>query len=174
MKLNVFETHDRLQHLIKHQSQNIFLGAEQCLKENPLSLAIQEKCPYIYIWAHPRSDDFGINKRMIWQPRLSIPKAQTNSYLFRAVSFSDIIEIVWMLPPREQWSNYSKGQVNENEIVEGCINMFKTNRKEMEKPHPEDFSEDKCKIIMKKIIQEHLEQIQKNNSKPKISEVSFS
>src|SRR6185503_3789607 len=98
MKLNVLETHDRLKHLIKDQSANVFQGAEDCLKKNPLSLSIQEKSPYVYLFAHPRTADDGVNKRLLWDPRLSIPEAQTNSYLFRAISHSDIIEVVWMLP----------------------------------------------------------------------------
>src|SRR5579863_4273753 len=99
MKINRLETHDRYQHFIKDQSETIFQGAEKCLKENPLSIAIQEKSPYIYIWAHPRTAEDGVNKRMLWQPRLSIPEPQTNSYLFRATSKTDLIEVVWILPP---------------------------------------------------------------------------
>ena len=103
MKVNVLEAHDRLKHLIKDQSANIFQGAEDCLKKNPLSLAIQEKSPYLYIFAHPRTADDGVNKRLFWQPRLSIPESQSNSYLFRAISHTDLIEVVWMIPPKELW-----------------------------------------------------------------------
>src|ERR1700751_4609356 len=114
MKVNVFEAHDRLLHFKKDQEINIFQGAEDCLKKNPDSLAIQEKSPYVYLFAHPRTDEDGVTKRMIWQARLSIPKAQTNSYLFRAISKSDIIQIVWLLPPREMWSQYTQGKVTES------------------------------------------------------------
>lgn len=154
MKLNRLETHDRLEHLIKDQSQNIFQGAEDCLKKNELSLAIQEKCPYVYIFAHPRTADDGVNKVMYWQPRLSIPKAQTNSYLFRAISKSDIIEVIWLIPPRELWAQYEKGKVTESDICYWSINEFQFNREVLEKPHPDDFTEERCATIMKQIIEE--------------------
>jgi len=172
LKINRLETHDRLQHLVKDQSQNIFLGAETCMKENPLSLAIQEKCPYVYIFAHPRIDDSGTKKRMLWQPRLSIPAAQTNSYLFRAISKTDIVEIVWLIPPRELWGLYSKGKVTGNETVNWCINQFKTNRQSLEKPHPDDIPEERQKLIMKSILEEHEQKIIKAKLRP--SEASSS
>ena len=154
MKLNRLETHDRLEHFVKDQSQNIFLGAEQCLKENPDSLAIQEKSPYVYIFAHPRTADDGITKRMLWQPRLSIPKAQTNSYLFRAISKTDLIQIVWLIPPKELWSQYEKGNVTENNEVAWSIDIFKYNKKLLEKPHPDDMSEEKSREIFVQILLE--------------------
>ncbi len=170
MKINRLETHDRLQHFVKDQSANIFQGAEDCLKKNPDSLAIQEKSPYVYIFAHPRTDDDGITKRMIWQPRLSIPQAQTNSYLFRALSNSDIIEIVWLLPPREMWSQYEKGNVTESGEVAWSIEMFKRNRSMLEEPHPEDMPEERARLILKAIVDEKLQDVR--NKKNRISAVS--
>jgi|GEM_PF-495232 hypothetical protein len=154
MKIHRLETHDRLQHFVKDQSQNIFLGAEECLKQNPDSLAIQEKSPYVYIFAHPRTADDGVNKRMLWQPRLSIPKAQTNSYLFRAISNSDMVEVVWLIPPREMWPQYEKGKVTESNEVAWSIHQFKHNREELEKPHPDDMSEQKAFEILKSVLRE--------------------
>lgn len=159
MKLNVLETHDRLKHLIKDQSANIFQGAEDCLKYNPLSLAIQEKCPYVYLFAHPRTDDTGTKKRMLWQPRLSVPEAQTNSYLFRALSKSDIVEVCWILPPKELWSQYEQGNVTESDLALWSINQFKTNKKNLEKNHVDDLPEEKARKIMKQIVDDHLQSI---------------
>lgn len=159
MKLNLLETHDRYQHFIKDQSANIFQGTEDCLKKNPLSLALQEKSPYIYIFAHPRTAEDGVTQRMLWQPRLGIPKAQTNSYLFRALSHSDIIEVVWMLPPREMWSQYQKGHVTESNWTAWSIAQFQSDRSILEKPHPEDMSEERATEILKQIIAEHRQKI---------------
>lgn len=161
MKLNRLETHDRLQHFVKDQSINIFQGAEDCLKKNPDSLAIQDKSPYVYIFAHPRTADDGVNKRMLWQPRLSIPKAQTNSYLFRALSNSDEIQVVWMIPPREMWPQYEKGNVTEQNEVAWSIEMFKHKRDELEKPHPHDMSEESGRIILKQIVDEKLQEVRR-------------
>ncbi len=159
MKLNRLETHDRLQYLIKDQSANIYQGAEDCLKKNPLSLAIQERSHYLYIFAHPRTADDGVNKVMYWDPRLSIPEPQTNSYLFRAISKTDIIEVIWMIPPQEQWKQYEKGKVTESNWAYWSIDQFKNNRKHLEKPHPEDLSEEYAVKIMQQVIGEKIEEI---------------
>src|ERR1700685_1507363 len=106
MKIDRLETHDRLEHFVNDQWATISQGASDCLLRNPDSLALQEKSPYIYIFAHPRTHDDGVSKRMLWQPRLTKPKAQTNSYLFRAASKSDVLMICWLIPPREMWNQY--------------------------------------------------------------------
>ena len=128
MKINVLEAHDRLKYLINDQSANIYQGAEDCLKRNPLSLSIQEKSPYVYLFAHPRTDDTGTKKRMLWQPRLSIPQVQSNSYLFRALSKSDIIEVCWIIPAKEFWGQYKKDNVTESNWATWSIDQFKNNK----------------------------------------------
>lgn len=164
MKLNRLETHDRYQHFIKDQSVNIFLGAEECLKKNPLSLAIQEKCPYVYLFAHPRTADDGVTKRMLWQPRISKPSPQTNSYLFRAISNTDTLEIVWLIPPAEMWPQYAKKNVTESSLVCWSIDQYKSNRAQLALPHGDDLSEESAKMIMRKIIQEHIETLRQANA----------
>ena len=159
MKINRLETHDRLEHFKKDQEANIFKGAEDCLKVNPLSLALQEKSPYIYIFAHPRTADDGVTKVMYWQPRLTKPKAQTNSYLFRAQSKTDIIDVCWMLPPREQWQQYEKGKVTENEIVMWSIDQFMNNRDGLESADPKDLPDDVMCAIYGQVIAEHREHL---------------
>lgn len=152
MKVKILEAHDRLKHLIKDQSQNIFKGAEDCLKKNEDSLFYQSKSPYIYIFAHPRTADDGVNKRMLWQPRLLKPEAQTNSYLFRAASHTDIIEICWLLPPVELWQQFIKDNLLEHKDVLWSIDQFKTNKSKLESSDPEDLSEEKCKEIIRELI----------------------
>lgn len=159
MKLNRLETHDRYQHFIKDQSINIFKGVEECLKENQLSLAIQERSPYVYLFAHPRTADDGVNKRMLWQPRLSIPEAQENSYLFRAISKTDMIEVCWLLPPKATWDQFKKGNITESDLVSWSINQFKNRRFDLEAPHPDDMPEEKAREIMKAIVDERREDI---------------
>lgn len=153
-KINVFDAHDRLKELQKSFNDTLAQGCEDCLKQNVLSLALQEKSPYIYIFAHPRTEPNGNMKRMYWQPRISRPLPQTNSYLFRAQSKSDVLEICWMLPPMETWNNFRKGNVTENDIVEWSIGMYLHNRQELKKPHPDDMSEEAAKGIFYKVIME--------------------
>jgi hypothetical protein len=147
MKVNRLETHDRLEHFIKDQSLNIAEGASDCLKKNQLSLMLQDRSPYIYIFAHPRTAEDGVTKRMLWQPRLTKPKAQTNSYLFRAKSKSDIMEICWLLPPEETWGQYGKGNVTENEWVVWSIDQYMHNRERLSSKEPEDLSDGLIKMI---------------------------
>lgn len=147
MKINRLETHDRLLHFKKDQEANIFQGAEECLKKNPDSLSMQMNCPYVYLFAHPRTADDGINKRMLWQPRLTRPEPQTNSYLFRATSHTDIIEICWLLPPQELWSQYIIGNVTENEFVLWSIDQYSNHREKLAASHPEDLSEERIRKI---------------------------
>lgn len=159
MKINRLETHDRLLHFKKDQVDNVTKGLEECLKHNRLSLAIQKYSPYIYIYAHARTADDGVNKRILWQPRLSKPKPQVNSFLFRAKSNTDIIEICWIIPQMELWDQYRKGNVTENETVLWSINQYLYNRKNLERPYSDDLSEEKCKWIYETIAQEIDEEI---------------
>lgn len=168
MKVSRLETHDRYQHLMKDQSANIFQGCEDCLKKNELSLAIQEKAPYVYIFGHARSADNGVDKVLYWQPRLSIPSAEDNSYLFRAISNSDIVEVVWIIPPKVYWSQYKKENVVDSDICSWSINMYKNKRMELEKPHVDDMKEELARHIMKRIVDEKREQIRIDKTKTKI------
>lgn len=147
MKISRNDAHDRLLHLKKDQSENLAQGCQDCLKKNSDSLALQSRCHYIYIFAHPRTAEDGANKRMLWQPRLCKPKAQTNSYLFRAQSNTDLIECCWMIPAREQWDQYKKGNVTESDIVRWSIDQFMNNREQLEFPFEDDLSDERAKAI---------------------------
>ncbi len=151
MKLNVFESHDRQKHLMKDQAINITKGVDECLKKNPLSLLLQSYSPYIYIFAHPRTLEDGATKVMYYQPRLTKPEAQTNSYLFRATSNTDILEICWLLPARETWGQHKTGNVAESEIVQWSIAQFKTNKARLERSDPNDLSDEKIRMIYTQI-----------------------
>ena len=151
MKVNRLEAHDRLLHLHKDQADRIALGAEDCLKKNKDSLMMQEYFPYIYMFAHPRTAEDGATKRMLWQPRLTKPKAQTNSYLFRAISKSDILEIIWLLPPRELWKQYETGNILESRDILTSIHNFENFREELERPHEDDLHENEIRRILEGI-----------------------
>jgi hypothetical protein len=152
VKINPLEAHDRYKHLMQDQWETVAKGAEECLKTNPISTAIQMRCPYVYLFAHPRLSDDGLHTRLLWQPRISRPKPQTNSYLFRGISKTDKIEICWLLPPREMWSQYEKGKVAESDLTAWSIDQFEHNRKLLEMDHPEDLPDDKGKWIYKEVL----------------------
>ncbi|SRR6266404_6308735 len=153
MKLNRLETHDRLLHFKKDQESNIVQGINDCLKKNFDSLFYQERSPYVYIFGHPRTDDDGVTKRMLWQPRLQKPEAQINSYLVRAVSGTDIVEPIWFIPPPEMWSQFKTGNVTENEFVNYSVQVFLSNKKKLEAKDPDDLSEEKSRQIVYDLIQ---------------------
>lgn len=154
MKLNRLETHDRLIHFKKDQALNIAQGASDCMLKNPLSLALQQYSPYIYVFAHPRTHDDGVTKRMIWQPRLTKPSMQTNSYLFRGQSGTDLLEPCWLLPPKETWSQYKKGNVTEHELVLWSIDQYINNKLGMEEPFKDDLTDEQVKNIYLRVAKE--------------------
>ncbi len=176
MKINRLEAHDRF--LIAKQEENVIQkGFEECRFRNPDALALFEYSNYIYIFAHKREvgSDEKIQKfnkdlhksivdpdykrkytsidqvesfRVLWQPRLTKPDPQTNSYLFRVKRDSTDVEVYWILPPEELWGQNKKGNITEDEIISESINKFKNNKSEMSLPHPEDLPLEKVKEII--------------------------
>jgi len=168
MKVNRLETHDRHQHLIQDQSETVEQGATDCLKTNKLSLAYQERSPYVYIFGHARTLGFDEKmalwssgqfqnfeeipeKILMWQPRLSKPEPQENSFLFRATSKTDIVEVCWILPPKEMWNQYKKGNVAESSYSEWSIDQYKNNKEQLGAPFPDDLPDDVALDILNKI-----------------------
>jgi hypothetical protein len=158
MKVHKLEAHDRLQHMKKDQSFNIFQGAEDCLKKNKLSLSLQEKSSYIYMFAHPRTMDDGVTKAMYWQPRLSKPTPQDNSYLFRVKSKTDEIEVCWLIPPRDMWPEYAPGQMHHTQEIWWSIQQYRNNREKLGEKDPDDMPEQQGKNILRQIFNEHDQQ----------------
>jgi hypothetical protein len=153
MNINRFDAHDRLTFVKKKGEADVFKGADDCLKVNKLSLALQEKSPYVYLYAHPRTQENG-DKHLFWQPRLSKPKCTLNSYLFRAQSKTDLIEVCWLLPPREQWSSFNKNSMFADELIQWSIDQYVNNKAALEAPEPEDVEDAKGHQIMIAIIEE--------------------
>jgi hypothetical protein len=151
MKINHLETHDRLLHFKKDQEANLAEGFEECRLRNKDCLSMQKFFPYVYIFAHPRTTDDGITKKMIWQPRLTKPLAQENSYLFRLISNTDLVEIIWMLPPRELWDSYIEGKMMESMPIAISIQNYLHAKRRIESPHPEDWPEDKIRATLEVI-----------------------
>lgn len=134
--INRLEAHDRLQQFTK-QSFDIGQTCQSIINSRPFG-----DYPF-YIFAHARTqDDDPGTKRLIWQPRLTKPKAQTNSMLFKADPKTDIIKIIWMIPERSMWPMYEKGKLTENEIIATSIYDFQHNRKRMEEKDPDDLADE--------------------------------
>lgn len=144
MKINILDAHDRLKHFTK---QNFDIG--ECCQD------LINKRPFgnypFYIFAHARTDDDGVRKRLIWQPRLTKPKAQTNSMLFKAYPGTDIVKVIWMIPSPEMWDQFQKGLLLENKIVSESIYNFKYFKDKLEANESDDFSDEKIDAIYSEI-----------------------
>lgn len=162
MQINRLETHDRLQEFNK-QSKDVSECCQNLINKRPFG-----SYPF-YIYAHGRTvdldekigilnDDIQENiingtprrfknlsevpeKRIIWQPRLSRPKPQTNSMLFKAYPKEDLVKIIWIIPARELWEQYQKGNITENATVLQSIHDFVNNRELLEKNEEDDLSD---------------------------------
>lgn len=143
MTLDKLEAHDRLLEF-KKQADTISQGLEDCIRGRPQEFG---NLPF-YVFAHARTHDDGYTKRLIWMPRLTKPKSQTNSMLyFISPPDLDKVEIIWMLPARELWPQYTHGKVTQSDIVITSINNFRFKREELDAPHPLQVSEEVCKRV---------------------------
>jgi len=144
IKINPLDAHDRLQHFTK-QEFSISECCQDLINQRPFG-----NYPF-YIWAHARTDENINIKRLIWQPRLTRPKPQTNSMLFKAYPGTDRINVIWIIPARELWAQYEKGKVTENELVWNSIQHFQNNREWLEQNEEDDFSDEKINEIYKEL-----------------------
>ena len=140
MKLDRLETHDRFEKFTK-KGFDIAECCQDLINQRPFG-----SNPF-YIFAHARTDDDGITKRLIWQPRLTKPKAQTNSMLFKGYPGTDILKIIWMIPERELWKEYEDGKITHNQIVMDSIRDFQFNREKLEANDEDDLSDEAIDAI---------------------------
>lgn len=144
MKINPLDAHDRLLDFSKKH-----LDISECVQD------LVNKRPFgnhaFYIFAHPRTDEDGVTKRLIWQPRLTKPQAQTNSMLFKAYPGTDLIKVIWMIPDRAMWAQYQKGKLTQNETICQSIQDFLHNRNKLEEREIDDLPDDEIARIYTEI-----------------------
>lgn len=144
MKLNRLETHDRYEFFTK-QGFDIADCCQDLINKRPFGDHA------FYIFAHARTDEDGVTKRLIWQPRLTKPKAQTNSMLFKAQPGTDLIKVIWMIPARELWGQYTKGNITENKTVCDSIEAFRNHRNKLEEKEPDDMTDQQIDLIYREL-----------------------
>lgn len=149
MKLNKLETHDRLEHFTR-QDFDIGKCCQDLIDQRPFG-----EVPF-YIFAHTRTEEDGVTKRLIWQPRLTKPLADTNSMLFKAYPGSDKIKVIWMIPDSSMWAQYRKGLMLQNQTVAESIEAFLTKKEELEMPESDDLPDWKINEIYKELAQQAL------------------
>lgn len=134
MKITTGETHDRLQHF-KKQSFDIAECCQDLVNQRPFGNSA------FYIFAHTRTDEDGVTKRLIWQPRLTKPRAQTNSMLFKAYPQNDNIKVIWIIPPMETWKQFEKGKVTEDSQIYQSIQAFVNDKENLEAREDDDLTD---------------------------------
>ena len=144
MKIHHLDAHDRYEHFTK---QNFDIG--ECCQD------LIDQRPFgdhpFYIFAHTRTDEDGVTKRLIWQPRLTKPSAQTNSMLFKAYPGTDVVKVIWMIPAQEMWGQFKRGLLTQNQTVIESIEAYKHNRERLEAKEDDDLSEEAIDAIYKEI-----------------------
>lgn len=144
MTINLLDAHDRYQELNKH-GINIGKCCQSLIDQRPFG-----KHPF-YIYAHMRTEDNGIDKRLIWQPRLTKPKASTNSMLFKGYPGTDNVKVIWMIPDRSLWNNFEYGNLCHNQTVAESIHDFLYNREKLEAKESDDLSDAQIDQIYREI-----------------------
>lgn len=156
MKIDRLETHDRYAHFTKSEF-DIGKTCQDMIDGRPFG-----EYPF-YIFAHKR--EIGLDERisifntdriantlnpmyksmeqvpsarLIWQPRLTKPKAQENSMLFKAHPGKDTVKVIWMIPSRDLWDQYTKGKMLENQTVCESIHDFVNNKEKLEAKESDD------------------------------------
>lgn len=140
MKLNILDAHDRFQ-IFSKQKFDISECCQNLIDQRPFG-----NYPF-YIFAHARTEDDGSSKRLIWQPRLTKPRSQTNSMLFKAYPGTDKIKVIWMIPDRALWKQYRKGNLTENKTISDSIHDFQFNRDKLDASEDDDLSDDQIALI---------------------------
>lgn len=163
MKINTLETHDRLQHFTK-QSFDIGECCQDLIDKRPFgdrpfyifahsrTLSIDEKFALFTSGKYKSMEDVP-EKTIIWQPRLTKPQSQENSMLFKAYTGTDTIKVLWILPPRELWSEYDKGKMMQNKTVSESIYDFRNNKQKLDAAEDDDPSDQEVDKIYREISQ---------------------
>ena len=148
LDLNIHDADDRLKEFNKINRLGVQENIEMLIRSDPF---LGNK---FYIFAHARKDDNGVDTRIIWQPRLTKPKAQTNSMLFKVdPKQPEEVIILWILPPREQWPLFEKGKLCENQTVIDSIHLFEKERGRLEAADPDDLDDKTIDKIYEQIKQ---------------------
>lgn len=147
MKLNILDTHDRLKSFTK-QNFDISECCQNLIDQRPFGHYS------FYIFSHTRTMEDGSTKRLIWQPRLTKPKSQTNSMLFKAYPGSDLIKVIWMIPDRALWDQYTSGKMMQNKTVCDSIYDFQFHREKLDAKEEDDLDDDEINLVYTSLCME--------------------
>ena len=149
MKIDRLDAHDRLLDLLgKPHTQSIGECCQSLIDQRPFG-------PHpFYIFSHARTEDNRPDvKRIVWQPRLTRPKPQTNSMLFKGYPGTDMVKVIWMIPDRCLWDQFRKGNLTQHAIVCESIFNFEHHREKLEQREEDDLSDEEIDRIYREISQ---------------------
>lgn len=154
MEVDILEAHDRLQEVHK-QGDSIGENCQRIIDSKPFGdhpfyifahkreISIDERfdlwMKHMHTW--PRLEDVPTH-RLIWQPRLTKPKAQTNSMLFKGYPGTDQVKVIWIIPERELWSQFTMEKMTENDTVMQSIYDFSHNRDKLDAKEADDLPDE--------------------------------
>jgi hypothetical protein len=161
MKVSRGDAHDRFS-FYQRQDFNIAECCQSLINQRPFG------DHSFYIFAHART--LGLDekvklyssgqyitladvpeKTIIWQPRLTKPKCEPNSMLFKAYPGSDNIKVIWILPPKEYWDQFKKGNMTENETIFISIYDYEHSKDRLEAKEEDDLPDEAIDRIYKEI-----------------------
>lgn len=143
MKLNHLDAHDRYENFIQ-QSFDISECCQDLLNKRPFG-----DIPF-YAFAHARTEEDGVTKRLVWQPRLTKPQAQENSMLFKLYQ-PDIVKVIWMIPAKELWANFERGKMTQNQLIWESIVKFRSDKKKLEAKEDDDLTDEQAAKVYEAI-----------------------
>lgn len=137
-KLDLLETHDRLLSFKKFD-----FDIDACIQD------IIDKRPFgdynFYIFAHTRTEDN--YKRLIWQPRLTKPKAEPNSLLFKVYPKKNLIKRIWQIPNPEFFYLFQPGYMLHDEFIYDSILKYLYQKSRLEAKEEDDLQDEEMKHI---------------------------
>lgn len=96
--------------------------------------------------------------RLIWQPRLTKPEAQENSMLFKVnPKKAEEVKILWILPEKEKFNAFKKGNLFENTVIGESIESFLNDKEKMEEPEKDDLDQFQMREIYRAIHEKSLQ-----------------
>jgi hypothetical protein len=174
ISINRLETHDRLLDFKKKNVDSISQQIHKMVMERPF-----EDEPF-YIFAHKKTVDmhdqllyiqagYPVDKipthRLVWQPRLQKPKAETNTMLFKVdPAYPDQVKVIWILPDPSQWEAYKKGQMCQDPTVIESIHDYENDKAALEAPEPDDLTDERARVIYQRLYPKLWERLFANNS----------
>lgn len=159
--LDRLETHDRFQYFKKREFE-IGECVQDMMNKKPFadhpfydfvharSIEYDERMKLFLSGMYGRFEDVP-SKTLIHQARLTKPVPQDNSILFKCYPGTDNVKVIWIIPDKNLWDQFTKGNITEDSFICESIDLFKYNRDFLAKKEDDDLSDEKINEIYRQI-----------------------